>query len=164
MKKKLEEGQRVGCAIDEVGDFTAKVRYDGEYCDGPIYGKVTDTDLPGGKVKVLWDDDQYNDHSQVFSKTTGKLQSSVSVAVEIPAKMLLPETEMKAKFSELEKEYDAVAKQIRVKLTEAGKLIKEAHKMAKKSGAESLADMYDAIDPLESAMDACGWRTSSWSC
>jgi hypothetical protein len=71
---------------------------------------------------------------------------------------------MKAKFSELEKEYEAVAKQIKVKLVEAGKLIKEANKMAKKAGADSLADMYDAIDPLESAMDACGWRTSSWNC
>lgn len=163
MKKTFEEGQRVGCAIDEVGEFAADVRYDGEYCDGPVYGKVTDI-LPGGKVKVLWDDDSYNDHSEVFSKTTGKLQSSVSVPSEIAAKFLLPEAEMKAKFSQLEKEYEVVAKQIRAKLVEAGKLIKEANKMAKKAGADSLADMYDATDPLESAMDACGWRTSSWSC
>lgn len=163
MKKKLEEGQRVGCATDESGDFTAKVRYDGEYCDGPEFGKITDI-LPGGKVKVLWDNDNYNDHSEVFSKTTGKLQKSISVPSEVDAKLLLPEAEMKAKFSELEKEYDAVADQIREKLKEAGKLIKEANKMAKKTGADSLNDMYDAVGPLEDAMDACGWRTSSWSC
>jgi hypothetical protein len=163
MKKTFLEGERVGCAIDETGECTAKVKYDGEYTDEPIYGKVTDI-LPGGKVKVLWDDDNYNDHSQVFSKTTGKLQSSLTVPREIPAKFLLPEAEMKAKFSSLEKEYEAVAKQIKVKLVEAGKLIKEANKMAKKAGADSLADMYDAIDPLESAMDSCGWRTSSWNC
>jgi hypothetical protein len=64
----------------------------------------------------------------------------------------------------MEKEYEVVAKQIRSKLTEAGKLIKEANKMAKKTGATYLADMYDAIDPLKNAMDACGWRSSSWSC
>jgi hypothetical protein len=161
--KKFEKGDRVGCATDENNRFTAKVRYDGEYCDGPVYGIVAEI-LPGGKVSVLWDDDYLNEHSQVFSPTTGMLQKSISSPREMNAKLLLPEVEMKAKFSELEKEYDAVSKQIRAKLTEAGKLIKEANKMAKKAGAPSLAEMYDATDPLSSAMDACGWRSSSWGC
>jgi len=163
MKKKFEEGQRVGAATDESGDFTAKLRYDGEYSDGPVFGKVVDV-ISATKVKVLWDDDYLNEHSQVFNKTTGKLVKSVSVAREMDTKLLLPEAEIKAKYSELEKEYEVVAVQIRAKLKEAGVLIKEANKMAKKAGADSLADMYDATDPLESAMDACGWRTSSWNC
>lgn len=161
--KKFEDGQRVGAATDESGDFTTKLRYDGEYSDGPVFGKVTET-LPKGKVKVLWDEDYLNDHSEVYNKTTGKLVKTTSVPATVDAKFLFPEAEIKAKYSELEKEYEAIAVQVRAKLKEAGSLIKEANKMAKKAGASSLNDMYDAIGPLEDAMDACGWRTSSWSC
>lgn len=160
---KFKEGDRVGAGVDESGELTKKLRYDGEYSDGPVFGKVVDV-ISAAKVKVLWDDDYLNDHSDVYSKTTGKLLKSIPVAAEVDAKILLPEDECKKKYTELEKEYEAVAVQIRAKLKEAGALIKEANKMAKKAGAESLADMYDALDPLESAMDACGWRSSSWSC
>lgn len=163
MRKAFTVGQRVGCATDEGGDFTAKLRYEGEYSDGPVFGKVTEV-LANGKVVVFWDDDYLNDHEVLYNERTGKEKSKKSKGVTMDAKLLLPEDEMKAKFSALEKEYEIVAVQIRAKLTEAGKLIKEAHKMAKKSGASSLAEMYDATDPLENAMDACGWRTSSWNC
>jgi len=160
---KFKEGDRVGAGVDEEGGFTKKLRYDGEFCDGPVFGKVTDV-ISATKVKVLWDDNYLNDHSDSFSKKTGKLLKSIPVPREMDVKFLLPEEECKKKFSELEKEYEDIAVQVRAKLKEAGSLIKEANKLAKKAGADSLADMYDAIDPLESAMDACGWRSSSWSC
>jgi hypothetical protein len=165
MKKTFTVGQRVGCALDAGCNFTAKVRYDGNYGEdpGPAFGKVTEV-LRNGKVVVLWDDDYLNDHDVRFDEKTGQEKSSTAKGITMDTKLLLPEAEMKAKFSELEKEYEKVAVQIRSKLTEAGKLIKEANKMAKKAGVDSLAAMYDATSPLESAMDACGWRTSSWGC
>ena len=163
MKKTFTVGQRVGCGLDEGGDLTNKLRYDGEYCEGPVFGKVVEV-LAGGKVRVQFDDDGYNDTDVLFDERTGKEKKRTVKPATVDAKWLAPEAEVKAKFSALEKEYEKVAVQIRAKLTEAGKLIKEAHKMAKKSGASSLAEMYDATDPLENAMDACGWRTSSWNC
>lgn len=164
MKKKFVEGQRVATMLDENEDFTSKIRYGGEYGDEPEFGKVVDIDLPNGKVKVLWDKDYLNDYSEPINKTTGKKSKPIRVAVEIDPKDLLTEEEAKEKFASLEKEYDTVAKEVRAKLTEAGKLVKEANKMAKKAGVDSLAEMYDAVDPLVDAMDACGWRSSSWGC
>jgi hypothetical protein len=165
MKKKFVEGQRVATMLDENDEFTSKLRYDGEYSDGPEFGKVVDTEFcTKGKVKVLWDNDYLNATCNAISKTTGKKVPPSKVAVEMDIKVLLTEEEAKEKFASLEKEYDAVAKEVRAKLTEAGKLVKEANKIAKKAGVDSLADMYDAVDPLVDAMDACGWRSSSWSC
>jgi hypothetical protein len=161
--KKFTVGKRVGCAIDEDGGFTDKLRYEGEFSDGPVFGMVAAV-LTGGKVKVLWDDDGLNEQKALYNEKTGKQKSLSIEPATMDSKMLMPEAEIKAKFSELEKEYEVVAVQIKSKLTEAGKLIKEAHKMAKKSGADSLHDMYDAVDPLIDAMDACGWRTSSFDC
>lgn len=163
MKAKFTEGQRVGCAVDEASELTGKRRYHGEYDEGPAFGKVVEV-LPNGKVKVLWDEEFHNEHSNVYNKTTGKLVSSVVVPRAVNAAWLLPEEEMKKVYVTLEKEYEAVAKQVRAKLKEAGSLIKEANKLAKKAGAESLNDMYDVLAPLEDAMDSCGWRTSSWNC
>ncbi len=162
-KTALKVGQRVGCGVDESGDLTAKLRYDGEYSDGPVFGKVVEI-LTNGKVKVQFDDQYMNETEVLYDQKTGKEKSRVTKPATVDAKWLAPEADVKAKFSDLEKEYEVVAKQVRAKLAEAGKLIKEAHKMAKKAGADSLAEMYDATDPLESAMDACGWRTSSWNC
>lgn len=161
--KKFEVGQRVAAATDEAGEFTAKLRYDGEYSDGPEFGEVVEV-LTKGQVKVLWDNQYMNDTSNVYNKTTGKLVKSTVVPRVMNAKILMLEDEAKQKYSDLEKEYEKVAIQVRAKLKEAGVLIKEANKLAKKAGVKSLNDMYDATDPLEKAMDACGWRTSSWSC
>lgn len=162
-KSKFEIGQRVGCGLDERENFTLKLRYEGEYGDGPVFGKVVDISK-NGKVKVLWDDDWLNEHDSVFSKSTGELEKDITIPCTISASLLLSEKEIKAKFSKLEKEYEVIAKQVRIKLAEAGKIIKEANKLAKKAGAESLADMHDSVGPLESAMDMSGWRSSSWSC
>lgn|SRR5574337_395352 len=163
MKSKFIVGQRVGCAVDESGELTAKLRYTGEYTDEPAFGEIVEV-LAGGKVRVQFDNEYMNDREVLYDQKTGKQKKITVKPATLNASWLLPEKELKAKFSQLEEEYESVAKEIRVKLAEAGKLIKEAHKMAKKAGAESLADMYDATDPLESAMDVCGWRTSSWNC
>src|SRR5271165_2670864 len=48
----------------------------------------------------------------------------------------------------LEKEFKEAQKAIKEKLKEAGNLVREANKIAQKAGAQSLADMYDVVDPL----------------
>ena len=160
---KFKEGDRVGAGVDECGDLAKKLVYQGEYTDEPVYGKIVDV-ISATKVKVLFDDEYMNEATTIYNKTTGKPVKTTYVARTVDVKILLPEAECKKKFTELEKEYEAVAVQVRAKLKEAGALIKEANKLAKKAGAESLNDMYDALAPLEDAMDACGWRTSSWNC
>jgi hypothetical protein len=163
MKNKFEAGQRVGCGQDENGKFSLKLSYGGEYGYGPVFGKVVEV-LANGKVKVNWDDSYLNEVVVLYNEKTGKEKNRKSVPATMDAKMLAHEADIKSKFSDLEKEYGTVAKQVRAKLADAGKLIKEAHKIAKKAGFDSLAEMYDATDPLENAMDACGWRSSSWNC
>lgn len=76
---------------------------------------------------------------------------------------LMPETEADVILSKLEAEFEAWAGPIREKLEQAGALLKEAGKLAEKQGRD-LSEMYDLTDPLTSAMDDIGWRTSSLTC
>jgi hypothetical protein len=162
MRNKFKVGDRVGAGRDEAGELTTKIHYGGEYDDGPAYGTVKEI-LPGGKVKVLWDTQWLNERTTTYNEKTGAVKKETYSPATVATKLLLSEADAKAKFSELEKEYEVVAEQVRAKLKEAGSLIKDANKLAKKLGTE-LAEMYDATDPLENAMDACGWRTSSLHC
>jgi hypothetical protein len=68
------------------------------------------------------------------------------------------------KLSKLDAEFKVYEKAVLAKMKEAGKLIREANKLSKKAGVESLNDMYDSTYPLFNAMDAAGWRTSSLGC
>jgi len=77
---------------------------------------------------------------------------------------LLLEEEASKKLAILDKEFKEVERQVKSKLNEAASLIRESNKLAKKAGLENLASMYDAISPLEKAMDVSGWNTSSWNC
>ena len=147
-KLKFNVGDRVGDIEYEdynTGDLKYGLRYE-EY-DDREFGVITDV-LSNGKVSVKWDSDYLNSNEN-YNKP-------------LDPKQLMLESEIKTKLPILEKEYNDVCKQISVKMKEAGKLLREANKMAKKTGNE-LANM-DAIDPLYSAMDACGWRTSSFGC
>ena len=74
------------------------------------------------------------------------------------------ESVAKPKLSKLDAEFKVYEKEILAKMKEAGKLIREANKLSKKAGMESLNDMYDSTYPLFNAMDAAGWRTSSLGC
>lgn len=156
MKTKFDVGQRVSCGSNESVGLTKKINYGGEYGDELVFGKVTEV-LPNGLVKVMWDENWLN---ELFVNGI----THEYWPVKVKSDWLLTEAEGKAKFSALEKEFDAIADQVIDKLKEAGKLIKEANKIAKKSGAKSLYEMYDAHDPLLNAMDAAGWRTSSFNC
>ncbi len=64
---------------------------------------------------------------------------------------------------QLESDFRSVQSECRTKLAEAAKLIDEAAKLADKHG-HYLLEMDDAVDPLEQALDAAGWNTSSWHC
>ncbi len=99
------------------------------------------------QVSVKWDDNWRNPNPEL-----------------VPVSALDLESAVKEKASELEKEFQKFEKQVIAKLKEAAKLVKEADKIAKKAGVEGLNQMYEATYPLEKAMDACGWNTSSWSC
>lgn len=164
MRKKFEIGQRVGTFFDEDEEFTCKPQYRGEYDNDLAFGKVAEI-LTEGNVRVQFDDEYLNEKEEVFdSKTGAALKSSTFKPALVRASVLLPEAEVKKKFSELEKEYQAVSKQVEEKLKVAAKAIREAHKLVKKELRTDLSDMYDVHDILYDAMDAAGWRTSSFGC
>lgn len=98
-------------------------------------------------VSVKWDDSWRNPNPELV------LVSDLAL-----------EKDVKKQASALEKEFRSYEKLVEAKLKEAAKLIKEADKLAKKAGVEGLHQMYESTYPLENAMDAAGWNTSSWSC
>lgn len=146
-KAKLKVGDRVGIATSDYDDdFESKVgklRYDPD--SDPDYGVVSDL-LANGQVMVKWDDAWRNSNNHPVDVATLALESV-----------------LKEKLSKLEEEYLEIEKEIRVKMKAAALNIKEANKLAKKTG-HSLEEMYDVVDPLINAMDAAGWRTSSFGC
>jgi predicted phage-related endonuclease len=119
--------------------------------------------LPDDKLLIKWDTEHYNQARYEKSKS---LYGNVTIYEPkvMNAEGILPEAEAKKQFSLLEKEYKVVEKKIKNKLKEAAKLITEANSLAEDVNAGSLANMYDAIDPLYAAMDSSGWNTSSFSC
>lgn len=125
----------------------------GNDCEGTIVSERTPGEAGPGNVMVEWD--LYDYQKQAKEKP---------VAYAHPLKNLLPAKEAKLHFDKLEAEFKAYEKEVLVKMKEAGKLIREANKLAKKAGVENLNDMYDATYPLYNAMDAAGWRTSSFGC
>jgi hypothetical protein len=137
---KFKIGDRVADKID---------RFEFDDCNEPREGTVIEGSAPG-KIMVQWD--QYS------------WEAAPRAPELVAVKNLLPPKEAKARFSELEKEYNGFVKEAETKLKAASKLIKEANKIAKKAGAESLSDFHEAYGPLYDAMDAAGWRTSSFGC
>jgi hypothetical protein len=151
MKKKvINKGDRVGHATyvieDNYGDskIVKGLRYS-EYCEDPDYGTVTDI-LSSGEVMINWDSSWKNSNNKPVAQDE-----------------LMLESDIEKEFSKLENQFKLVQKQIKIKMKEAGKLITEANKLAKKTG-NNLQKMYDAVQPLENAMDKAGWNTSSWGC
>lgn len=63
----------------------------------------------------------------------------------------------------LEREFADVEQQCKVKLKQAAALVQEAAKLAHSKNVD-IQDMHDATHDLEYAMEAAGWRTSSWHC
>lgn len=127
---------------DDNEDEIVRYTYD-EYDDNTLIGVVRSEPAKGNKVVVKWIEGDREEE-----------QEEVDVAVLALA----------SSRPELEKEFKTAQKAIKDKLKEAAKIVKEANIMAKKAGAKNLESMYDAIDPLIDAMDASGWRSSSWGC
>jgi hypothetical protein len=152
VSKDFKVGDRVARFEQQYNDNDEpiKPRFDAE--NYPIFGVITGVifNSAPAQVVVKWDPPEW-DRKRVMDPKI------------VPAKDLQLEAPLKASWSKMEAEFELLEKQVADKLKEAGKLLREANKIAKKSGRD-LAEMYNAIDPLYSAMDACGWRTSSFSC
>lgn len=112
---------------------------------GKIVGPPNDKNL----VIVEWEGGhlEKKDRSKLLDEKTGAAENQ----------RLVDEKER------LEKEFEQVEVECKNKLQQAANLIYEASKLAGSKGKE-LQDMYDAVSPLERAMDAAGWSTSSWHC
>jgi methionine synthase II (cobalamin-independent) len=111
---------------------------------GKIAGPVT-----GNIVIVEWDDGRL-DKRQLNSLLT-------EVAGSAEDKRLQDEAER------LEKEFAEVEQVCKTKLQQAAQLVREAAKLADAKNVD-LQDMHEATHDLEYAMEAAGWRTSSWHC
>jgi hypothetical protein len=151
-KKDFVIGDRVGRIekYNNDGD-NIKARFDMD-CP-PKFGAVSAIVSPLNVV-VQWDPPSWAPGRIV------KPEIVVSADLQTEASLKSSWSKMEA---EMEAEFEVIERQVVAKLKEAGKLLREANKIAKKSG-RNLAEMYDAIGPLYSAMDACGWNTSSFGC
>lgn len=155
MKKKnhvYKVGDRVGLAVSEYDDeynydgpTVGKLRYNED--EGPEYGVVTRV-VSSGRVFVKWDNEWYNKYHEDEEQETNKL---------------LPEAVHKKEYARLKADYNKLGTEIKAKMKEAAKLVREAGKLASKTNHE-LSEMYDEVSPLINAMDASGWRSSSWGC
>lgn len=123
-----------------------------------VYKTSTRTPLEKGKVVG------HGEHNLVFVEWQG---GSIT---KIDAKNLLSEIDGIAENQRLldeekrlEREFTQVQEECKAKLQEAAKLVREAAQLADSKNVD-LQDMHDATDDLEYAMEAAGWRTSSWHC
>lgn len=145
-KSDLKPGTKVLLSMsnEEYSEEIVKYFYD-EYDDNTLAGTILDKPAEAGKVWISWDES--NNYSE-------------DEEAEVYINILTLESDR----SKIEQEFKNFSKGIKAKIKEAAKLVLEANKMAKEAHASSLADMYDAVAPLISAMDNSGWRSSSWGC
>lgn len=113
--------------------------------DSELYFGVVSKVLTDDKVMVKWDD---------------KYMSS---DYPVDTSDLFHEEELKEKFSKLEAKFKEVESKVKESIKLAAKSLLDAQKIAKAAGLD-LSELYDAVAPLESAMDKCGWQTSSLHC
>jgi hypothetical protein len=149
-KKDFAVGDRVAHAVSETYDeyeetHYTKYRYDPDA--EANYGVITSILTTEKQATVKWDNEWYNRYND----------EPVNLAE------LMHEEAFKKLEAKLEEEFNEVEKEVEAKMKDAAKLIKEANKLAKKTG-RNLESMYEAVSPLVSAMDASGWRSSSWGC
>lgn len=130
---------------DRIGQIPAK-KHNSE--NTSILGTVTDVTM-AGKYLIKWDDTWYN-----TTNSGTKLWEESA---------LMPSAEVIEITSKLEEEFNALEAEVKLKVKEASKIIKEASDLAKTKGYE-LVDLYNATGPLYNAMDDAGWQTSSFNC
>lgn len=145
----------------KIGDRVAKATatyYEDEYSDGkevPIYYDPDGDGLILGEVTDV----------STKGKITVKFDGSLRGTEVLEAKDLMTEKDGKARYSELETEFAVIEKQVAAKVKEVAKGIREANKLAKKTGRPLAQMSYEIIyRDLYSAMDDAGWRTSSFGC
>lgn len=100
-------------------------------------------------IVVEWDDGHINK-----PQINGLLSEADGLAEN---KRLLEEQER------LEREFEQVQSECASKLQAAARLVREAATLARSKG-QDLQEMSEATYDLENAMEAAGWRTSSWHC
>jgi hypothetical protein len=146
-KSDLKPGTRVIACVprDEWSDESIVKYFHDDWNETTLAGAIIDKPAKTGKVWVAWDE---CDH-----RGEGEEQ-------EVKIDILTLESEL----PEIEKDYKEVTKLIKKNMQDAAKLIRESNQLAKKAHAASLESMYDAVQPLVSAMDSSGWRSSSWGC
>ena len=125
-----------------------------EYSDLDAYNEFEDDIIRGvvkkihesGKLLIKWDCSWHNkEHAEAMPED------------------LISEEEANEILAKLEAEYKVWADPIQEKMEEAGKLLREAGKLAAKQKRD-LSEMHELVAPLISAMDSIGWSTSSLSC
>lgn len=121
-----------------------------------------DPDLSRGKIVTESVRDPLTGKDKIYVKWDSKWRSPDPSEVFVES--LLSESEANEKISVLEHEFKIIESEIESKMGDAAFLIREASKLAKKAGIESLQDMYEATRKLYSAMDSAGWNTSSFGC
>lgn len=142
--------------------------------------------VPGTKVLVSVDSEEYGDHEMIkyvydggYDDYTivGTIQDKSAEAGKVFVQwdendhLDLEEEEVEISLltlasdrDQIELDFKAIAKLVKANMQDAARLIRESNKLAEKAHARSLADMYDAVRPLINAMDNSGWRSSSWGC
>lgn len=118
---------------------------------GDMLGVIRSKEAQPGHVWVKWIEGEYLDSLDVEGE---------ECETEVDIKILTLESER----DQIEKEFKDLQKQIKEKMKEAAKLVNEAGELAEKAHARSLESLWDASHPLIDAMDANGWRSSSWGC
>ncbi len=129
---------------DYSGEDFVKYYYD-QYDETALLGTVINKQADDGCVWIKWDD---------FDEDEDEGQSEVNIDI----------LTLESDLSKIEAEFKSYTKQIKEKMKEAASLIYEASDLADKARASSLADMYEEVSPLITAMDSSGWRSSSWDC
>jgi hypothetical protein len=156
MKKyTFKVGDRVGFAAQysnadyEYEETFVPLAYDKYGDNSPEFGTVLEVNDQGECIKVDWDPD-------------GNFDEEVPDKKDI-VKFLMPEKDLKELIPNLEKEYKDFVQKLSPKIKEAAKIIREIGKETRKKGYE-LADVHELNNVLVNAMDASGWRSSSWGC
>lgn len=116
---------------------------------GDLVGVIRSKEAKPGHVWVKWIEGEYLDSLDTEEE-----------GMEVDLKILTLESDR----DEIEKEFKGYQQQIKDKMKEAAKLVKEAGALAQKAHARSLESLWEANRPLIDAMDDNGWRSSSWGC
>jgi hypothetical protein len=141
MKKKFKVGDKVIAIFDYAADEFVKLaaRYP-SYDIEELVGEVDKT-LANNCVEVSWN------------------YLNCEAPTQVNQQFLLSEKDYAASSSQLEKEFEVVAKRVKGKLTQAAELVKEAKELARKAKLK-IKVMEGVWNPLLNEMSRAGWNSS----